>query len=559
MAKTIQDYKNDYNKAYARGDKAGMDAAHKGAEAIRAKSGYSGGADGSQHIPLSSGNKNTSSGKKTASDISKKKTASSGSSGSSSSGSSHSSSASYSGSSGTYSGSSSEYDTLVSQAAQKAASWHTAKTQEEKDRLHSEAAEINQKLGKTYDPTTGKWSGGYSRPADTVTPGAFNGSADEWDKQDANAKLYAQLWHTADTPEKKNELHELAAAANATLGRTYNPTTGKWYGGYQRPEDTPKPEQLYKDASEDAQKPEQLLSDAFEKYYGDKAAKEREEQIRAANKAAVEKNILALNAQKDKINLAGAAGNAAAEQAYMQSINPNGSLAESLAANGLLTSGLTESSQIAAGNAYQSALNKNNTNVSQQLAEIERAISQAQLSGDLATAEQLQAWYDKVADAALQNVRDIVSNTWQQKNYDLTREGQIAQLTGSYNGVPTLEANRADWEKKYQEAALTGIYNGAPTLEANRTDWEKKYQEAALTGKYNGGLTLEGLASQDQHALDQVTLATAKENYRILLAFGYAEEEARKIALELANEGQRLTNELSRQDILYGEKQLAGK
>ncbi len=533
MAKTIQDYKNDYAKAQAKGDKAGMQKAHAGAEAIRAKSGYSGGVDGSQHIPLPS---NTSGNKNSSGSSSNKKTSSgskssSGSSNKSSYSSSSTSSANpaRTGASKTFTGTAEEYDYLNNQAAQKAASWKTATTQAEKDRLHNEAAVIQQKLGRTYDSKTGIWSGGYARPAasspstsssvtsSTTLAKPFYGTAEEWDEHDRNAKQYSLLWNYAQTPEQKQQLHDWAAAENTALGRTYDSKTGIWSGGYERPEDKPAINELYQDA--------------FDEYYGKDAAAEQEELIRAANQAAVDQNILALNAQKDAINRARIDGNAAAEQAYMQAINPNGSLAESLAANGLLTSGLTESSQIAAGNAYQSALNKNNNTVTQQLAEIERAISQAQLSGDLATAEQLQQWYNKVADAALQNVRDIVANTWQQKNYDLTKAGQ--------------------------EASITGRYNGAPTLEANRINWEKQFQEAGLTGKYNGNLTLEGLAAQDQHALDQVTLATAKENYRILLAFGYAEEEARKIALELANEGQRLTNELSRQDIQYGERQLA--
>ncbi len=52
MAKKIEDYQKDWQAAQARGDKAGMDAAHAAAEALRAQSGYSGGADGTQHIAL---------------------------------------------------------------------------------------------------------------------------------------------------------------------------------------------------------------------------------------------------------------------------------------------------------------------------------------------------------------------------------------------------------------------------------------------------------------------------------------------------------------------------
>jgi len=46
----VDAYKQQYDAAKASGDQAGMDAAHAGAEAIRAQSGYSGGEDGSQYI-----------------------------------------------------------------------------------------------------------------------------------------------------------------------------------------------------------------------------------------------------------------------------------------------------------------------------------------------------------------------------------------------------------------------------------------------------------------------------------------------------------------------------
>lgn len=49
---TIQDYKDAWSKANAAGDQTGMNAAHSGAEAIRAQQGYSGGADGGQRVTL---------------------------------------------------------------------------------------------------------------------------------------------------------------------------------------------------------------------------------------------------------------------------------------------------------------------------------------------------------------------------------------------------------------------------------------------------------------------------------------------------------------------------
>ena len=56
----IKAYGDAWGKAYAAGDTAGMNAAHAGAEAVRAQAGYSGGADGSQTIALPSTSTSTS-------------------------------------------------------------------------------------------------------------------------------------------------------------------------------------------------------------------------------------------------------------------------------------------------------------------------------------------------------------------------------------------------------------------------------------------------------------------------------------------------------------------
>ena len=51
----LENYSKAWWKAKARGDQAGMDAAHAGAEEIRKKYGFSGGASGSEYIPIGSG------------------------------------------------------------------------------------------------------------------------------------------------------------------------------------------------------------------------------------------------------------------------------------------------------------------------------------------------------------------------------------------------------------------------------------------------------------------------------------------------------------------------
>ena len=51
----IAGFKDKWQTAYEQGDTEGMQAAHESAEAVRAGAGFSGGADGSEYIPLSAG------------------------------------------------------------------------------------------------------------------------------------------------------------------------------------------------------------------------------------------------------------------------------------------------------------------------------------------------------------------------------------------------------------------------------------------------------------------------------------------------------------------------
>ena len=148
----------------------------------------------------------------------------------------------------------------------------------------------------------------------------------------------------------------------------------------------------------------------------------------SALQASVDSAVANLNAQKYTIGKNTEANNAAAEKAYMTAINPNGSMAENLAAQGLLTTGNTESSQISAGNTYQNALNSNATTATEALAEIERAITQARLNGDIQKANALADLYKEVAGKQLDNVNSIISAMQWGQQFGLSQ----AEQTGTY-------------------------------------------------------------------------------------------------------------------------------
>lgn len=185
--------------------------------------------------------------------------------------------------------------------------------------------------------------------------------------------------------------------------------------------------------------------DAYKKYMEDAAAQQQ-----AALKAKVDSAVASLNGQKYDVKKQTEANNAAAEKAYMQSIKPGGSNAETLAANGLLTSGLTESSQISAGNAYQNALNSNATTQTETLAKIEQAITQAQLTGDIEAANALANLYKEIAAKGYENTQNIVAaNQWGQQ-FGLSQ----AEQTGTYNGTPTLAMRQYELQKQQVQQEL---------------------------------------------------------------------------------------------------------
>lgn len=196
-----------------------------------------------------------------------------------------------------------------------------------------------------------------------------------------------------------------------------------------------------------------MLQEGFNQYrdYMEQAAAQQRAELQAKVDAAVAQ----LNAQRGDVGRLTAENNAAAERAYMQTIAPNGSLAENLAANGLLTSGATETSQIQAGNTYQNALNANARTEAEAIAQLEQAITQAQLTGDIEAANAYADVLQQIAEKGYQNVQDILAaNQWQQQ-FDFNQATTEAGLTGSYNGTPTLEAQRLQMEKdQYEQQKL---------------------------------------------------------------------------------------------------------
>ena len=240
--------------------------------------------------------------------------------------------------------------------------------------------------------------------------------------------------------------------------------------------------------------------DGYMDQYGDKA-----QAIRDEIDAQVKQNIANLDAQRGLVRQAGAQADAAALQNYYSAVNPNGAGAEQRAALGLSDSGLTETAQIAAANAYQGAVSSNAQNVANQLAQIDLAIENARLTGDMQTAQELQSYYDSVLQAGQQNAANILAaGQWNIQN----AQGQAAQLQqdawtraglfGSYAGQQTLAGQQAALEFKNMD---TANQRALLELEIQRKfGWDQAAAELYITQKQGQGYDLENIYQELQNS-----------------------------------------------------------
>ena len=144
----VQSYTDEYYEAKARGDKAGIQAAHDAAERVRSQAGYSGGADGSAGSAPSRTAEQVEQSVQRYNDVN------------------------YDSEQGRWSnGYTTEHNVrakaneIRQQMLQNSQNWHTAGTQAERDYLHQQNLELNRILSQyaggvesKYDPATGRWT-----------------------------------------------------------------------------------------------------------------------------------------------------------------------------------------------------------------------------------------------------------------------------------------------------------------------------------------------------------------------------------------------------------------
>lgn len=207
------------------------------------------------------------------------------------------------------------------------------------------------------------------------------------------------------------------------------------------------------------QMPQVTTDDYLEEYlkaqeeyrdYMEQAAQNAQNAIQSG----VDSAVAGLNNQKGTIQQAGDIANQAAQQTYMDVINPNGATAEQLAALGLRSSGLTESSVISAGNTLQSSINSNLQNVNNQLAQIDLAITQAKSQGNIAAAQALEQYYSQIASQMMNDANTILAYRQQQQ----AQQQQLQQ-----------------WMYEMQQQAAQNAWN--QQFQQSQFDWNKQQQD----------------------------------------------------------------------------------
>lgn len=207
------------------------------------------------------------------------------------------------------------------------------------------------------------------------------------------------------------------------------------------------------------QMPQVTTDDYLDEYYAAQQGyrdymEQAAQNAQNAIQSGVDSAVAGLNNQKGTIQQAGDIANQAAQQTYMDVINPNGATAEQLAALGLRSSGLTESSVISAGNTLQSSINSNLQNVNNQLAQIDLAITQAKSQGNIAAAQALEQYYSQIASQMMNDANTILAYRQQQQ----AQQQQLQQ-----------------WMYEMQQSAAQNAWN--QQFQQSQFDWNKQQQD----------------------------------------------------------------------------------
>lgn len=292
---------------------------------------------------------------------------------------------------------------LQDQMNKNSAAWHGA-SQAEKDRLHQENKKLQQQIdsmsggSSTFNPNTGKWtsggsSGGSSRPSGGSSGGSSGGTSYPSGNWSTGSNGYGSSYGT-DAKGQKDYSVEIRDAMNAgadwqvvqdLLNQRVEKADQNGYSQW-------KYDDLYKQAQEYINNNRNLYQDEIDRILSGFDTVQSQQE--AAQKAAVQQAINQLTGQKTGIEQS---YDNLYRQLYLDRRRAEKNLPQQMAAMGI-TGGLAEGTALGIQTDYTDALRQGEIEKLATLNNIDQAITDAQLTGDIGIAQQAaQLAMDKLA------------------------------------------------------------------------------------------------------------------------------------------------------------------
>jgi len=226
-----------------------------------------------------------------------------------------------------------------------------------------------------------------------------------------------------------------------------NPSTGEnlgFSGGYQYAADGGY-DKLYNDLVGG-----NVMSN--DQYAGQQAAEAQQQAIMAAQaqaeaalKAQINSSVAGMQGNEGKINQG---YEDLARQAFVQAKVGQNNLTENLAINGI-NGGATESAVMGVENQYQQSLAGIGQDKQNALNQLQTDIAQVKTSGNAQLAQTMSDYYMKLADASIAADNENYNRLMNSLNMAM----QQSQLTGQFNGNPTMQAQQMAYEQSMQQNA----------------------------------------------------------------------------------------------------------
>lgn len=231
-----------------------------------------------------------------------------------------------------------------------------------------------------------------------------------------------------------------------------------------------------------------------EQYAGQQAALAQQEallaaqaQAEAALKAQINSSVAGMQANEGKINQG---YEDLARQAFIQAKVGQNNLTENLAINGI-NGGATESAVLGIENQYQQSLAGIGQDKQNALNQLQTDIAQVKASGNAQLAQTMSDYYMKLADASIAADNENYNRLMNSLNMAM----QQSQLTGVFNGSPTMQAQQIAYEQALKQQQM-GMAKDDYVNDQQSRARDSAYTEIELYGKVISQSIIKAIGGQ---------------------------------------------------------------